>query len=1056
MRITSKKMLAIVLSVAMLVSCMVFSFSANAASSVIWQNDFDNVTATNWASLLPASSTAANNDYRSYASSTALYDATAGLGGDGAIKLNLNAHGYATGFRLFDEDDATSSFNNQTGTACTQQGKFTIPNYGKWAVSFAYKLNSTDAPVDLYAAVGGYYWSGDWNVNASKVVSGSRIVKAATVTSMDAGEWRYATVDFEVTGTSTNGVHLFAQTASGTTAVTAEIVIDDVEVINYGSSDTKHKVSYVYNGDVVGTSATGPAMSYVNSFDLDVEAPAGYSMELYSDAALENKVDIVRHDTTDSVVYVKMVADANVEALYTEDYERLGSHTFGITDNGITYSDLYKYGSSAANTLTGNGSGRIVSNKFAGGEHGVTQGFINAFADNLALTAIHSSTAANLVPQAGASYIVTFDMYADSAVSVETSLFDRAFTDWYSSTHNHEKTVTTLTAGEWTTVTVKVDNAAANGQLMLGVGVVGYEFVKRDETGYPPVIYIDNVAVTELASLTPAADALVQGFESIKNYTSLRTASHASQGNAQVTSSAKRNGNQSVWLQTANNSGALRIQFNIPGVDSEYMTAEKGTTYRVTFYVMPKDENPKMQMNFWLAAADKDYRFADGTDKSNYTLYEASNVDLVAGAWNKISFTTTDPVNDVYAGGVMRLGICGPEAKTYDFWVDDIKVEAYADSIAWGFESEAVGTDVDSKKAKGYTSVSTDYAYSGNQSLYVYNGSNGGRDRNMIYLKDGAGNNVTVEAGKKYLVSFYAMATDASAKSVGINTWFATGNGTAVRPASGSGDINLFFDDVGTTVVSLTSAANKNKWVKVTRYLEVTDVSKGDNLLMGISDPTASNVGGHWYMDDLSVVCVDDIAITEKDRTAYLYRGEAKNGYTNLHTNTANAEDDGIYTSIRLGAKYRSGDANGSTYILDGVEYEIVERGIVAGKAGMTLDATGTKGTDYLWKSSVTSNNGFASNWKKVGVDLADAADQNEITYTLRLANMSEAWFAEDYDQEFEFRSYFVLKAPYIVKNSTSVSNVTFTVYGTTSDAFTFDYLASTFAKDFWFTDLAS
>ena len=416
----------------------------------------------------------------------------------------------------------------------------------------------------------------------------------------------------------------------------------------------------------------------------------------------------------------------------------------------------------------------------------------------------------------------------------------------------------------------------------------------------------------------------------------------------------------------------------------------------------------------------------------------------------------------MYNGGVMRLGICGPAANTYDFWIDDIKVEAYAESSAWGFETEELGYDVDSKKSKGKTAVSDAYAHSGNQSLYVYNGVNDGRNRNMIYLKDSTGSNVTVEAGKKYLVSFYAMATDETAKSVYLNMWFATGDGTAVRPTSssqGNGDIDLFFDDTGTSVVGLTMAENKGKWVKVTRYLDITSTAKGNNLLMGITDPSAANVGGHWYMDDLSVVCVDDLAITENDRTSYLYRGNAAAEgedpiYTNLHRNTNNADDPKAYTSIRLAAKYRSGDVKGSTYILDGVEYEIVERGIVAGKAGMSLDATGTKGTDYLWKSSVTANDGFATNWKNVGVDVADAADQNEITFTLRLANMDERWFTDG--TSYQFRSYFVLKAPYYVKNSTSVSNLTFTEYGTTSDSFTFAQMADTFDKDYWFPSLTA
>lgn len=1045
MRISSKKVLAIVLSVAMLASCMVFSFSANAASQLKWKNYFNEQTDANWASAYYTDGTTTAYDNSNQSARQAYPVTTGGIDNSGAMSLKINNNAYATGFRLYADHDTTGNGGAEGGNA---KGKFKPQGY-PYVISFAYKLVDTSVKVDLYAAIAAYGWNNANVVNATSV-------KVATLEPDDArkGEWVYVSAQFM--GHSTNGAHIYARSADGS-AVTAEILIDNMEVIQHGSSDSSYTVTYVYDNTVVGTSAAGRALSYVETPALDMKIPAGYKPEFYSDAALENKLDVVRYGTANSIVYIKLAKTA-IDPFYTEGYESHSSTSFStLTDSGNSYAGMHKYSSGSAQ-LDGNGSGRIVSNKFASGEHGITQGFINAFADNLALTKLHSSANTYLAPKAGASYIVTFDVYADSAVSVAASLFDRSFGSWFSSGHDHEAQTVALTAGEWNTVTLTLDNVAANGHLVLGVGVVGYEYSNGIPNGYPPVIYIDNVAVTEYEPLTPAADPLVQDFESFANYVTMKNANHTGIGVAQINRTNKRSGVQSVWVQTANNSGAGRIQFNIPGVNSEYMTAKKGATYKVTFYVMPKETNPKTQMNFWLTAAPKDYGFQSGNDKETYKLYEASNVELILGMWNKITFTTTDPVNDVYDGGVMRLGICGPTAATHDFWIDDIKVEEYVEgNNAWSFETEAVGTDVDSKKASGKTSVTTDYAHTGDQSLYVYNGATDGRKRNQIYLKDGAGNNITVEAGKKYLVSFWAMATDESAKSVSLNMWFATGNGTAVRPhPSGSGDIDLFFDDVGTSVVGLTSLENKNTWVKVTRYLEVTSTAKGNQLLMGISDPTGSNAGGHWYMDDLLVVCLDDLAITEKDRTAYLYSGTSKKGATNLHSHTTNTEDDDIYTSIRLAAKYRSGDAKGSTYILNGVEYEIVERGIVAGKAGMSLDATGTKGTDYLWKSSVTADNGFATNWKSVGVDVADAEDLNEITFTLRLANMNADWFAESYTQKFQYRSYFVLKAPYYVKNSTSTSDVIFTEYGTTSGEFTFLEMADTFTKSYWFSDLAS
>lgn len=1033
MRISGKKILAIALSVAMLVSCMVFSFSADASSAIVHTNDYDTVTDTNWASGLPASPTAKNNDYRSTESGLASHDATAGIGGSGAIKLQVNG-AYASGFRVFAD---TESGN----------GKFTI-GVGKWAVNFAYKVNNVSGPVDLYVAVGGFAWSADFTVAGNKLPDGACLKKVASFKAGDVTDWVYRGVDFDDTGII-QGLHFFLVSPDTKAPVAAEVVIDEIEAVQYGSSDTKYPVSYAYNGSVVGTSVPGPALAYANVPELDIDIPAGYKLELYSDAALENKINIARHGTEPTLVYVGFVKDDACALVHTETYD---SYTPEFTDG------FFKDSNGGDGHIQGNGSGRWLTNKFAD-TLGTTLAMDQTPKDtnNTAVSALKGvGSQKDFILTPGNEYKVTFRAYSEDGGVGIFSLRDNGVLSY--NNHSTNKVSVDMPAKEWVDVTVSIKATSAN-KLTLLASYNDYEAIND------LYIYVDNVTIYEYAAVKAAeTDPLAQGFESFGHGHSLQDALHNGNGNVQVTRSVKRTGNQSVWLQTANNGGARRIQFNLPNPNGGYFVAEKGKTYKVTFWLYLKsdgsaEENPTNQANIWLAAADADYVYADGADVISHSLYNPGNVKYFKGVWNKVTFYTTDPESEAYNGGVMRLGISGPTATRYTFWIDDLQVEEVADlnGNAWSFETEALDTDVDAKKSSGRTAVSDKYAYTGNQSLYVYNGTNNGRGRNQIYLKDGNGNDVTVEAGKAYIVTFYAMATAESAKPVYLNMWFATGDGTATRPSSGNGDIAMFYDDGSASTVGLTALENKDKWVKVTRYLGVlpetaTGNAVGGKLLMGISDPSSGDVGGHWYLDDVSVTCVDDIEITTPDREQYLYASEVGGVKTNLHKHTTKPNDNGVYTSIRLGAKYRSDKADGSTMIIDGQAYEIVERGIVVGTADMSLDPNGAQGTDYKWKSVKAANNGFSTNWAQRSVAIADADDHYEVEFTLRLANMNKAWFESD--TEYVYRSYYTLKIPYYNKGSASVRELTVTVDGQTSDAFTFADLVGDFELDGWFSEV--
>ncbi len=1084
MRISSKKILAVVLSVAMLLSCMVFSFSANADINVAWQNDFDNeATSGNWWITLPKETATTHDDYTKVkdGSRSAAYDATAGHGGDGAIKLNLNNTQYAAGFRFYDEDDSKNDFNSSltgnTVAADYAKGKVQVRNqYYPLVVNFAYKLNSATAPVDLYVAVGGYYWTGDWNANVPNLPNTNQHWKAVSLDAEDAGEWHYASVYLGIP-TVSQGLHIFAQTAEGTSNVTAEVIIDDVKIINHGSKDAIHKLTYIHNNDVVGFSE-GYDTSYGNTLGLDIDVPADRNMEFYSDPAMtpESKLDIPCHGAAVSNVFIKMVADENAGALYTETYERFADKASWdvLEDNGNSYEDLYKFGSNNAATLTGNGSGRIVSNKFAEEAHGITQGFINAWDNNLALTAIHSSESANIVPKAGASYVVTFDVWANAA-TVNVSLMEHK-NGSFSDTKVHTNDMVALEFGdnaEWQTVTLKLDNATANELLMLAVGVDNYSWNYESTPpaplgNYPPVVYIDNVAVTEYVPAQDAeADSLVQSFENVKG----SLMAHGGTGwVSDITGSNYRTGNRAIWMNPSANGGDNRTQFNIPTIEdpNEYVTAEADTYYRVSFWVLPAADNPTGSINFWLAAMDVNHNPNDGVTahkKSNYTLYESDgNIPVVKGYWNKITFVTNKLVNTgATTAPVMRLGVCGGANSNHNFYIDDLLIEEIVSEIpgAWSFEKEE-----DNRNISVNTSCSAQVindstiARTGDKCLKVKTHTTpSGANRPQIYLKDAAGANVTLQANKDYIVTFYVRGCADSAARYSPNMWFMAGNGSESRDSSNFKDANKLLDDIGGYCGY--RDPDQSEWVKVTRYLSCGEITK-TNLLMGISSTNASSSSiRSAYIDDISVVCVDDLAIAKADREQFLFNKKTADGVeTNLHTRVdkdgnAVPGDTGVYTSVRLGATYRSTAIDGSTIVIDGIEYDVVKRGIVVGKKDDAL--VPTDDSTYTWKSEVPATEDGFNSFDTDAVAIADGAAQYNVTYTLRLANMPAKYFNESTTEgavEYQYRSYYVLKTKYYpAEASGTTEDVTFDtiVYGTTSRAFTFKSLTDGMHGANWF-----
>ncbi len=260
------------------------------------------------------------------------------------------------------------------------------------------------------------------------------------------------------------------------------------------------------------------------------------------------------------------------------------------------------------------------------------------------------------------------------------------------------------------------------------------------------------------------------------------------------------------------------------------------------------------------------------------------------------------------------------------------------------------------------------------------------------------------------------------------------------------------YNGVYTAIATVTASDKGKDWRTATITIDqpYNDTSLG--MMMHIFARTSENVtnkslnGSTLLIDNVKVYSTDAaLDQSVNDRYHYLYRGnvgtEENPVYTNLHTNTNNPDDPNPYTSIRIGMRYMAGDDTGKTIIINGKEYEIVERGILVGLANRTLNINNRK-----WISSKSTDLG--NYWLHESV-----SGGHRISYTLRLANMGEAWFKDN--TSYQCRSYYKIKVPFVDADG-SFGEETFTVYGGVSGTFTFGSLASTFDRAYWFPSLTT
>ncbi len=227
MRSVSRKTLAVVLSLAMLMSCMVFSFSASAEMTLMWENDFNDTTAP-WYAVLGGES-----DKGSYNSGTVgRNDVTAGNyavhktdADDGYMELGFttwNSRTKLSGFHVRHKAATSKGVTDTYGAGGaavyrTGDGAFS-PTEGKYKIEFDYKINDlVDDPTTVIQISVGFvnaetfFWDGAKDLTTmTNDSNGGTVYTVANVGKSNLGmDWAHATLYVDIEGDADRSMHIF-------------------------------------------------------------------------------------------------------------------------------------------------------------------------------------------------------------------------------------------------------------------------------------------------------------------------------------------------------------------------------------------------------------------------------------------------------------------------------------------------------------------------------------------------------------------------------------------------------------------------------------------------------------------------------------------------------------------------------------------------------------------------------------------------------------------------------------------------------------------------------
>ncbi len=393
--------------------------------------------------------------------------------------------------------------------------------------------------------------------------------------------------------------------------------------------------------------------------------------------------------------------------------------------------------------------------------------------------------------------------------------------------------------GRWTEITVAINDCPRSGLLRLGV---------TGNNNDPHSFYIDDITVTELLS-TPADD--VNSFETHNDGDTLSINTDANA--IDVTSDEQHAGDRAAAIHAIGNGINTTPQMVLENVYDEPISVTAGKQYNIEFWVMVPESEADYDLQYWLAATDDDAPFTDANPLTDAMAPTAAVTVSEQGVWQRVTLK----IEDCTVTGTLRLGISGTVDAPHTFYIDDVLVEEFvilpADTDAMNFESIALGTELSLTQhatsetvRKNWVKVTDEKAYTGTQSAYFHAYTSAGDARPQINVTDAEGNQIKLEKGEDYYISFKVLLSE----DVEFSYWAA-----CVPDDKLNEPFQYGTDFVKNDYVVMENSRHvgifPGDWTEV--RVPITDCQHGGNLRVGFTHYAANNKDFYFYIDDIKV-----------------------------------------------------------------------------------------------------------------------------------------------------------------------------------------------------------
>ncbi len=386
--------------------------------------------------------------------------------------------------------------------------------------------------------------------------------------------------------------------------------------------------------------------------------------------------------------------------------------------------------------------------------------------------------------------------------------------------------------GSWMEVVLPIDACRYSGKLRLGI---------TGTTTAQHTFYIDDISIYEVkADPESGVNSFERGYEDGEDV--------SLDGSIVLSGEDSRSGIVSAKVTTSGNDINAAPQMVLDNYRAEQISLEKGKKYRITFWVVvPKGESA-YDIQYWLAATDSDAAFT--TARENLV---ADTKTMTVAAQNTWQYVSVDIKNCPYAGK-LRLGITGSTDEVHTFYIDDIKVEerlsAEPDPDAMNFENIDEGTNLALNGNENTIIVTTDESYTGDKSVRFHSVTNGGDNRPQMMVKDADGNQIKLEKGESYYLSFMMMVPP-SEDYFNFSYWFAVVPDDKVDVPFVRESELLKNDYVLPGERSGDEPPTAGVWKEF--KIAIMDCPKSGNLRVGLTHYNGDPFQSNFYIDDIKV-----------------------------------------------------------------------------------------------------------------------------------------------------------------------------------------------------------